>query len=123
MRILCVDDDEDIRDLLQNLLGFSDLEAITVQDTEAALLLIEKEQFSLYIIDGQLPGVSGLGLCEEIRQRDRKTPIIIFSGHAYASDRAAGMLAGANVYLVKPDTSEIVPTVKRLLEEARVANA
>ena len=74
---------------------------------------------SHYIIDGQLPGVSGLGLCEEIRRRDKKTPVIIFSGHGYASDREAGMLAGANVYLLKPDTSEIVPTVKRLLEEAR----
>ena len=119
MRILCIDDDEDTRFLLEHLLGFSDLEAIAVQDTEAALLLMEKEQFSLYIIDGQLPGVSGLGMCEEIRKRDQKTPIIIFSGHAYASDREAGMLAGANVYLVKPDMSEIVPTVKRLLEEAR----
>ncbi|HWT03110.1 MAG TPA: response regulator [Pyrinomonadaceae bacterium] len=123
MRILCVDDDEDIRELLQNLLGFSDLEAIAVQNTEAALLLIEKEQFSLYILDGQLPGVSGLGLCEEIRKRDPKTPIIIFSGHGYALDREAGMLAGANVYLVKPDISEIVPTVKRLLQEALAANS
>ena len=89
----------------------------------AALLLIEKEQFSLYIIDGEMPGVSGLGPCEEIRKRDPKTPIIIYSGHAYDSDREAGRLAGANVYLVKPDISEIVPTVKRLLEEARAANS
>ena len=123
LRILCVDDDEDTRSLLEHLLGFADLEAISVQDTEAALRLIEKEQFSLYIIDGQLPGVSGLGLCEEIRKRDQRTPIIIFSGHAYASDREAGMLAGANVYLVKPDTSEIVPAIKRLLERARAANS
>lgn len=123
MRILCVDDDEDTRFLLEHLLDIADLEAIAVQDPEAALLLIEKEQFSLYIIDGQLPGVSGLGLCAQIRQFDGKTPIIIFSGHGYAKDREAGMLAGANVYLVKPDISEIVPTVKRLLEEARAANA
>ena len=70
-----------------------------------------------------MPGVSGLGLCKEIRQRDRKTPIIIFSGHAFAADREAGRLAGANVYLVKPDSGEIVPTVKRLLEQSRVANS
>jgi two-component system phosphate regulon response regulator PhoB len=122
MRILCVDDDADTRLLLEHLLEFSDLEAISVKDTKAALLLIAKEQFSLYIIDGQLPGVSGLGLCEEIRNLDPKTPIIIFSGHGYASDREAGMLAGANVYLVKPDIGKIVPTVKRLLEEAAHAS-
>ena len=121
MRILCVDDDEDTRDLLEHLLGFSDLEAIAVKDTETALLLIEKEQFSLYIIDSQLPGVSGLGMCEEIRQRDQKTPIIIFSGQGFPADREAGKLAGANVYLVKPDISNIVPTVKRLLEQASAA--
>ena len=122
MRILCVDDDEDTRNLLEHLLEYSDLEAIAVQDTESALRLIAKENFSLDIIDGQLPGVSGLGLCEEIRRLDRETPIIIFSGHGHASDREAGMLAGANVYIVKPETRQIVPTVKRLLEEARTAN-
>jgi DNA-binding response OmpR family regulator len=123
MRILCVDDDEDTRFLLEQLLSFSDLEAIAVQDTAAALSLIEKEIFSLYIIDGQLPGISGLGLCEEIRKFDRKTPIIIFSGHGHASDRDAGMRAGANVYIVKPETNAIVSTIKRLLEEARTANS
>jgi DNA-binding response OmpR family regulator len=123
MRILCVDDDQDTRTLLQHLLEYSELEAVTVQDTREALLLIEQEQFSLYIIDGQLPGVSGLGLCEQIRRRDRETPIIIFSGHAFTSDREAGMRAGANVYIVKPDISGVVPAVKRLLEEARAANS
>jgi DNA-binding response OmpR family regulator len=123
MRILCVDDDEDIRFLLKQLLGFADFETIAVQDTKAALLLIEREQFSLYIIDGQLPGVSGLGLCEEIRQRDKTTPIIIFSGLGYDADKKAGMLAGANVYLVKPETNEIVPIVKRLLSEASAATS
>ena len=123
MRILCVDDDKDIRDLLPELLGLSDLEAIAVQDAQAALRLMEKEQFSLYIIDGQMPGVSGLGLCEEIRKRDKETPVVVFSAHGYDSDREAGMRAGANVYLVKPDTSQIVPTVWRLLEQAHAANS
>jgi DNA-binding response OmpR family regulator len=123
MRILCVDDDIDIRDLLPELLGLSDLEAIAVQDAQAALRLMETEQFSLYIIDSQMPGVSGLGLCEEIRKRDKETPVVVFSAHGYDSDREAGMRAGANVYLVKPDTSQIVPTVWRLLEQAHAANS
>jgi DNA-binding response OmpR family regulator len=123
MRILCVDDDEDTRDLLHHLLEYSGLEAVAVQDTAAALRLIAQEQFSLYIIDGQLPGVSGLGLCEQIRQHDKETPVVIFSGHGYPADREAGMSAGANVYIVKPDISEVVPTVKRLLAEALAANS
>lgn len=123
MRILCVDDDEDTGFLLEQLLEIADLEAVVVQDTKAALRLIAEERFSLYIIDGQLPGVSGLGLCEEIRKLDTQTPIIIFSGLGYAADKTAGILAGANVYIVKPETNAIVPAVKRLLEEARAANS
>lgn len=121
MRILCVDDDQDTRDLLESLLSFANFEAIAVQDTATALRLIRQEQFKLYIIDGQLPGTSGLGLCEQIRVMDKDTPIVIFSGHAHQSDISAGMLAGADVYIVKPDTKEIVPAVKRLLKEARIA--
>ena len=123
MRILCVDDDEDTRNLLEHLLGYADMAAVAVPDTAAALGLIAREQFSLYIIDSQLPGVSGLGLCEQIRRRDQQTPVIIFSGHAYPADRAAGLRAGANAYLVKPDTGALVPTVRRLLAEAGTAYA
>ncbi len=118
MRILCVDDDEDSRELLEHLLDSFQLEAIAVQDSESALQLINQEKFSLYIIDSQLPGVSGFGLCEEIRRQDHHTPIIIFSAHGYMTDKKSGLSAGANVYIVKPDIEQIVPTVKRLLAEA-----
>jgi DNA-binding response OmpR family regulator len=120
-RILCVDDDGDTRDLLEILLGSSDLETVCVADVAAALRLMGTEQFRLYIIDGQLPGVSGLTTCEEIRRRDKETPIVIFSGHAQVADREAGLHAGANVYIVKPETGQLVPTVRRLLEEAEAA--
>lgn len=114
-RILCVDDDGDTRDMLETLLGRSDLEAVCVGDVIAALRLMAAEQFRLYIIDGQLPGVSGLTMCEEIRKRDVLTPIVIFSAHALPADLEAGLRAGANVYIVKPDTTQLVPTVRRLL--------
>lgn len=121
-RILCVDDDESIRDLLTTLLGLSDLEAVSTRDAQGALRMIEREQFSLYTIDGHMPGVSGLTLCQQIRAVDNDTPIVIFSGHGHQSDIDAGILAGANAYLVKPNTSELLATVKRLLKGARVAS-
>lgn len=120
-RILCVDDDGDTRYLLKILLDRSDLETVCVGNVAAALRLMGTEQFRLYVIDGQLPGVSGLTMCEEIRRRDRQTPIVIFSGQAYADDREAGLRAGANVYITKPDTGQLVPAVRRLLEEAEAA--
>ena len=120
MRILCVDDDEDTCLLLTTLLGNSGLEAVCVPDVGMALRLMEGERFRLYIIDGQLPDISGLTLCQQIRQRDGQTPVLIFSGHGHEADRAAGMRAGANAYIVKPAIGEIVPMVKRLLAQAQV---
>jgi DNA-binding response OmpR family regulator len=118
MRILCVEDNKDTCELLTALLGIADLEAVAVPDAASALELIAREQFSLYIIDGQMPNVGGFSFCEEIRRVDKITPIVFFTGKGFEADREAGMLAGANAYIVKPDIQEIIPTVRRLLEEA-----
>jgi two-component system phosphate regulon response regulator OmpR len=117
-RVLCVEDDEDTRDMLKFKLGLSDFEAVVASDMDAALSLMERERFSLYVLDGGLRNVNGLSLCQRIRASDARTPIVIFSGHGFASDIEAGMLAGANAYLVKPDSSELIPTIRRLLEAA-----
>ena len=116
LRILCVEDNADTCELLTLTLHHHGLEAVCVPEVAAALSLMSREKFRLYILDGQLPGVSGLSLCQEIRSADKATPIIIFSGHVRESDQKAGMRAGADAYLLKPDMSELVPTVKRLLE-------
>lgn len=117
-RILCVEDDEDTRDMIQLRLVLSDFEAVVAPDAAAALRLMESERFDLYVLDGGLRGVSGLSLCERIRAGDARAPIVIFSGRAFATDIEAGLRAGANAYLVKPDSSELVPTIRRLLAAA-----
>lgn len=116
-RILCVDDNADTCELLTTMLGRSDLEAVSAPGVDEALRLMEGERFSLYIVDGQMPEVSGLTPCERIRAADAHTPIVIFSGHAAERDIEAGMRAGANAYVVKPDLMELFSTVKRLLLE------
>ena len=93
-RVLCVEDDADTRDMLKTKLGLSDFEVVVAPDVESALHLMERERFSLYVLDGGLRGHKGPSLCEHIRASDARTPIVIFSGHAYASDIEAGMLAG-----------------------------
>lgn len=115
-RVLCVDDNDDTCDLLKALLGRSDFEVVSVSNAADALQLIESEQFDLYILDNQLPGASGLSLCQEIRDRDKHVPIVIFSGHAFETDREAGLSAGANAYVTKPDVDVLAKTVKHLLE-------
>jgi CheY-like chemotaxis protein len=61
--------------------------------------------------------VSGLHLCEDIRRVDLVTPVVFFSGRALDAEREAGRRAGVNAYVLKPDVSELVSTVKRLLGE------
>jgi DNA-binding response OmpR family regulator len=117
-RVLCVEDDADTRDMLKMKLGFSDFEAVAAPDADAAFRLMERERFSLYVLDGGPRGVKGVSLCARIRATGDRTPIVIFSGHAFAADIEAGMRAGANAYLVKPDSSELIPTIRRLLETA-----
>ena len=118
-RILCVEDDENTCELLTAMLGLSDLEAVGVRTAAEALRLMEGERFSLYIINRLLPDVGGLSFCEQIRRVDKTTPIVFFTGKVLEADRQAGLLAGADAYVVKPNTSELIPTVKRLLEESR----
>ena len=117
-RVLYVEDDADTRTLLKMMLASSNMESVGVPDVAAALRLMAREQFSLYVLDGGLPGISGLSLCAQIRAADARTPIVIFSGHAYASDIEAGLHAGADAYLVKPDASMLMPTIRRLLAAA-----
>ena len=116
--VLCVEDDEDTRDMLKLKLGLSDFDVVVAPDIDVALRLMEHERFSLYVLDGRLGGVNGLSFWEQIRVSDARPPIVIFSGHAFASDVEAGMLAASNAYLVKPDSSELIPTIRRLLEAA-----
>ncbi|MCA1564124.1 MAG: response regulator [Acidobacteria bacterium] len=118
-RILCVDDDASTCELLTTMLGFSDLEAISALDVDEALQKIKSEKFSLYILDSQMPSVAGLSLCEQVRELDKDTPIIIFSGRARQTDLDAAKLAGADAYLIKPDSSNLIDTVKRLLRATR----
>ena len=115
-RILCVEDNEDTCFILETLLSRQDFEVVSAPDAEEALRLIEKEKFNLYIVDTALPAMSGLDFCKEVRKVDPETPILIYSAAAFESDRAEGMLAGANAYIAKPNIDEVVPTVKRLLE-------
>ena len=114
-RVLCVEDDEDTREMLKVKLELFDFEAVVAPDADTALNLLGRERFSLYLIDGGMQDAAGQSLCSQIRAADARAPIVIFSGHARVSDIEAGIRAGANAYLVKPDPAALIPTINRLL--------
>ena len=121
-RILCVEDDKDSCSLIEFMLRQEDDGCVvtSAQTAEEAIDLIEKQSFDLYILDYWLPEMTGVELCEKIRQTDKQTPILFFTAMARPADRAAGRAAGATEYLVKPnDLSNLTETVKRLIHESK----
>lgn len=122
-RILCVDDDEDTRNLIDFMLEHEENGYVitSVQNAEDALELLESRNFDLYILDCWLSEMTGIELCSRIREKDKQTPIMFFTGMARPVDREVGLAAGANEYLVKPeDISILTETVGRLLNESRM---
>ncbi len=115
-RILCTEDDADTRDLITFTLELEGYKVICTDDAQTALELIKAERFDLYLLDNWLPGVSGVDLCEKIREFDAKTPILFYSGAAYPTDKERALGAGAQGYLVKPVvTDDLLREVSRLL--------
>ncbi len=115
-RVLYADDNEDACFMLITLLGFSNIEVTPARTINEALQLAEAELFDLYLLDTQFPEGSGLELCCKLRENNRQTPIVFYSGDAREKDKANGLAAGADAYLVKPNSDTVTATIIRLLK-------
>lgn len=122
-RVLCVDDDEDSRDMLTMLLSLSDIEAKAVATAAEALSLIRVEHFDMYLLEARLPDLDGFELCRQMRGLDPHTPILFFSGAAFDADKRRGIEAGANAYLVKPDVDGLVGSITQFVHHAECVAA
>jgi DNA-binding response OmpR family regulator len=114
-RILCVEDDQNICELLGIMFRRAGYEVKSARTLEEGINLARRESFDLYILDQMFSDGTGLELCRRLREFDSQTSIIFFSGLASEMDRGRAMEAGAQGYLIKPDDlGIIVVTVKRL---------
>ena len=118
-RVLCVDDDEDFREMVSALLKLLRIEAKVVPTAAQALWLIQAERFDLYLLDAWLPGVDGFELCRQMRHLDARTPILFFSGAAYETDKKRAIEAGANAYLIKPDVDGLIGSITQFVSQAQ----
>ncbi len=123
LRVLCVDENEDCREMLSVVLKFWQIEARSVATATEALSLIQAERFDLYLLDASLPDLDGFELCRRMRDFDRHTPILFFSGAPHEWDKKRGIEAGANAYVVKPDVDVLVGSIKRFVAQSRNATA
>lgn len=116
-RVLYADDNKDSCLMLSTMLGFSSIETTSANTIDEALRLAQAEQFDLYLLDTRFPEGSGLELCQRLRKFNSSIPIVFYSGDARETDKAKGLAAGADAYLVKPDSDTVTPTIFRLLNE------
>jgi two-component system, chemotaxis family, sensor kinase CheA len=120
-RVLCVDNDEDSREMLSTLLKSYRLETETVATGAQALSLIQAERFDLYLLEARLPGLDGFELCRRMHDVDPRTPILFFSGTAYEADKKRGIDAGATAYVSKTDFDGLLGRISQLVPHADYA--
>jgi DNA-binding response OmpR family regulator/HPt (histidine-containing phosphotransfer) domain-containing protein len=116
MKILCVEDDSTTAAALQSLLTQQHYITEMAPDGEWAWQLLQQFEYDLIILDITLPKLDGISLCRQIRVQDIRTPILIVSSHDQIQEKAIGLDAGADDYLVKPfHPDELFARIRALL--------
>lgn len=100
MRILVVEDDKPIRDLIEINLQMAGYDVVTATDGEKAKNIFEKESLDLILLDVMLPKIDGFELIYYIKKKD--IPVIFITAKASVLDRVKGLRLGADDYIVKP---------------------
>lgn len=114
-KILIVDDDANIAELISLYLTKECYDTRMVQDGEEALAVYEQYQPNLILLDLMLPGIDGYQVCREIRAKSN-LPIIMLSAKGEIFDKVLGLELGADDYIMKPfDSKELVARVKAVL--------
>ena len=114
-KILIVDDDENIAELISLYLTKECFDTMMVHDGEDALAAFDTYHPNLILLDLMLPGIDGYQVCREIRAKSN-TPIIMLSAKGEVFDKVLGLELGADDYILKPfDPKEMVARVRAVL--------
>jgi two-component system, OmpR family, response regulator MprA len=119
VRILVVDDDRSVREVLRRALTLGGYEVQVAEDGEQALELIVQAVPEAVVLDVGLPGVDGLEVCRRLRLLGNRVPILILTARDAVADRIDGLDVGADDYMVKPfDVGELKARMRALLRRA-----
>jgi DNA-binding response OmpR family regulator len=118
-KILVVEDEKDIAELMVLHLKRDGLEVECVDNGEEALKLLGARNYNLLVLDWMLPGISGLDICKKLRTENgpaSQVPILMVTARAQTADIVLGLEIGADDYLTKPfDISELLARTRALL--------
>ncbi len=118
IKILIVDDDPDIRDVLKLTLSEENYEILEASDGETALKIIHENQPDLILLDYKIPKIDGREVCRRIKKDLllRHLPIIMVTGKGDINDKVGGIDAGADDYVVKPfEPKELMARIRMIL--------
>ncbi|HYK00805.1 MAG TPA: response regulator, partial [Thermoanaerobaculia bacterium] len=118
MRILIVDDEEVLRDVLDVMLRREGFECLSAASGEEALNVLETEEVDLVVLDVMLPGISGIDTLRAIRISNPTLPVIVITAFSSIDGAIEAMKQGAFHYIPKPfKNEEVILTVNKALEQ------
>lgn len=113
LKILLVDDEEDLASATAQRLALRGFQAATATNAAGALRHLHEDEFDVLILDVKMPGTGGLRLMAEVKQERPDLPVILFTGHGSVADAQRGMQEGAFDYLMKPvDVDALVEKIR-----------
>jgi two-component system, OmpR family, response regulator len=119
MRVLIVEDDAKLVRALERGLAREGFEIDVAASGEEALRRTAARDYDAVVLDVMLPGLDGFAVLDEIRLKDRRTPVLMLTARAHVRDRIHGLDSGADDYLVKPfDFGELVARLRALSRRA-----
>jgi nitrogen regulation protein NR(I) len=120
-RILVVDDEESIRELLKDFLESKGYEVAIAADGESGLKMLREDKFDLMLMDVMMPGMSGLDVLRETAAEKVEVPVIMMTAYASVQTAVEAMKLGAYDYITKPFVLEdILHAIKRALDVSRL---
>lgn len=123
-KILIVDDDPNIRELVRALLKNGGFEVCEAKDGRDALRVVADEKPELAVIDLMMPHMDGYELCRKIRQYYENLPVLMLTAKAELQSKAKGFESGADDYLVKPfESDELLMRVRALLRRYKIESS
>jgi two-component system response regulator MprA len=119
MDVLVVDDEFALRAAVRRALSLEGYAVSEAASGEEAIALLGERRWDVMVLDVLMPGLSGLEVCERLREGGDRTPILMLTARETVEDRVAGLEAGADDYLVKPFAlEELLARVKALLRRS-----
>ncbi len=125
-RILVVEDEAPIRDMVKFVLEQSDYEVVEAEDFDVALQKVKEPYPDLILLDWMLPGGTGVQLAKKLKQHEhtRDIPLIMLTARGEEEDKVRGLEAGADDYVTKPfSPKELVARIKAVMRRASPTTA